>query len=222
MDPASSGADSHKFNIPDVRVPSPPDALDLSADSDTDADAGAPSPHDNGGNNCVARGVAIDHKVDLSEADTQLKERDRNELDEVEDLMEDEDDKGPVELLGNVTKEQKKRTVVADGKEVYKSSIARLISRGMPISASNTVYFVSKPKLSQDRPKKYQNIGRFQSRLSSDSTVIHRAFDYVNNATTYGIDLPEDSEKIKAGDYAAMIVNAKTKTNELNTLLQIL
>ena len=199
MDPALSGADSHELNIPDVRVPSPPDALDLSADSDTDADAGAPSPHSNGGINCVASGVAIDHEVDLSEADTQLKEGDRSELDEVEDLMEDEDDEGPVELLGNVTKEQKKRTVVADdGKEVYKSSIARLISRGMPISASNTVYFGSEPKLSQDRPKKYQNIGRYQSRLSSDSTVIHRAFDYVNNVTTYGIDLPEDSEKIKA------------------------
>ena len=82
-------------------------------ESDTDIDAKGPCQKDDGGNNSIAREVtSIDHKADLTEVDKQLKDRDREELDKVEDLMEDVDNKDPLELLVNITEEQKKMSVV--------------------------------------------------------------------------------------------------------------
>ena len=67
----------------------------------------------------------VDHEIDLTEADKQLREHDT----EVKELMEDilnkqeNNDEEPVPLINDVTSEMARKTVEVDGKQVYKTSL---------------------------------------------------------------------------------------------------
>ena len=44
-----------------------------------------------------------------------------------------------------------------------------------------------------------------------DNTTIHRSFDYA-----VGVDLPDNTEFVKRGDYTALVVNVKSSINDTN------
>jgi|AntRauTorckE5430_2_1112549.scaffolds.fasta_scaffold13333_3 hypothetical protein len=76
-----------------------------------------------------------DHEVDLVEADKQLKQSDMEVEEAVEDILNEEsDNEDVVPLVDNPPSGSK--TVMLDGKPVYKASIVRMINN--KVSISNT------------------------------------------------------------------------------------
>ena len=146
-----------------------------------------------------------DHEVDLVEADKQLKQSDVEVEEAVEDILNEEsDNEDVVPLVDNPPPGSK--TIMLDGKPVYKASIVRMINNKVSLSDTLSVSgLITKPK-SQDRVRRSASVGRYASRSNTDTSTIDRSFDH-----PYGIDLPVDADVMKYGDYAALIVTAKTQ-----------
>ena len=136
----------------------------------------------------------------------------------MEDTMDDELTETPTALTDNITPEMASNKVTDDsGSLVHKSSVARMMNKATPLTTplANTNPLTNTK--SQDRVKRAQSIGRFSSRNSSDSTTIDRSFNF-----SFGLDLPEDADVVKCGDYASVLVNAKSSTgSKLRTFMVI-
>ena len=164
------------------------------------------------------KAVAVDHEIDLTKADELLKQHDREVEQLMEDTLEDELTETPTALTDNITPEMASNKVTDDsGSLVHKSSVARMMNKATPLTTplANTNPLTNTK--SQDRVKRAQSIGRFSSRNSSDSKTIDRSFNF-----SFGLDLPEDADVVKCGDYASVLVNAKSSTgSKLRTFMVI-
>lgn len=121
---------------------------------------------------------AVDHEIDLTEADKLLKQHDREAEELMEDTMDDELTETPTPLTNNITPEMASNKVTdGSGNLVHKSSVARMMNKATPLTTPLTNTNPLTNTKSQDRVKRAQSIGRFSSRNSSDSTTIDRSFN---------------------------------------------
>ena len=139
------------------------DVVESPEDESTDVDTAA----------AKTKAVAVDHEIDLTEADKLLKQHDREVEELMEDTMDDELTETPTPLTNNITPEMASNKVTdGSGNLVHKSSVARMMNKATPLTTPLTNTNPLTNTKSQDRVKRAQSIGRFSSRNSSDSTTI--------------------------------------------------
>ena len=111
----------------------------------------------------------VDHEIDLTEADKQLREHDTEVKELMEDILnkEENNNKEPVPLINYVTPEMARKTVEVDGKQVYKTSLTRWMNQKIPLASQ---------RKSTDRVRRVQRVGRYSSRTHTDSTTINLSF----------------------------------------------